>query len=203
MKKFIKVSQNEIEEIAKEYKVEASIIQSVIRVLEDYVDVYYESFKVFTSLPKPKYSEPIWLGTPEELAKLSMLYHEQQKEIESADLTIFHKVIFKHNKVKAQDLELTEFLANDIIWIYIQKLQSGNLIMDQDKAKEILNRPKKYGKQQTEYTFKRNEMVRAAASILRKGKISNYTQVLVNIFDRIGYKGLTANSVTTIVSRSS
>lgn len=149
-----KIPKYEVKRIASEYKIAESIIHEVYYEIETYANHMHDSFENFKKLPYPKYDELPWSKDPLEWAKLSLFYYSKQNEIGLPEPKIFKEVVFKPSKGFGEQLRLSEFVTNHIIKTYLEKMINEGLLLEQQKAKELIDYANRYGKRKIDYYAK-------------------------------------------------
>lgn len=205
MEKLKKIPQDEIEKIATKNKVDVSIITKIIEDWEYYNNYLHDSFEAFKRLPVPKYDD-LWALIPQkELAELSLFYHKNRKEIERPQPRIFKKVTFTSLSPNIDDdLKLSEFVTNQIIKVYFEKMAKEFLLLDLQgyDAEKILNFTKRLGKRTADKTLKRDVMIKKAASYLKSKKINPYTPIIRDLLSKVGFGEWNLGYIRKIIGQS-
>lgn len=205
MEKLKKLYPDEVEEIARGYRIDVEIIKEIIEIWEDYYYNLHDSFEEFKKLPVPKYGDMWSKIEPEDLAKLSQFYHTNQKEIEQRHPSIFKKVKFTSlSPNKKDDLKLSAFATNQIIKVYFEKMAKEYLLLEQQgyAADKVLNFNERLGKRTNDKISMRDMMIKLAASYLKSKKIKSYTPIIKDLLFKIGFDKVEPGTIRQIVKRS-
>jgi hypothetical protein len=204
MEKLKKIPQDEVERIANKHEIDVSII---IKILDDweYYDSLHDSFEAFKELPVPKYDDLWSIIPPKDLAILSLFYHKNHREIERPQPKIFKKVVFTSlSPNKNEDLELSEFAANQIIKVYFEKMAKEYLILDQQgyDADKILSYKKRSGKRTGDKILKRDIMIKQAGFYLKSKYINHYSPIIKDLLSKVGLGELKLGYIRKIIGKS-
>jgi len=198
MKKLKKIPKDEVERIANKHKIDASVINGIIDEWGYYDNYLHDSFEAYKEFPDRKNDITLI-----DLAKLSLFYYKNLEKIKLPKPKIFEKVKFKLlGNLKTDPLEFSEFVTNQIIKVYLEKMAHENLLFDQEKAEKILNFDNRQGKRTNDTITKRDEMIKLAAFYLKSKKIKSYTPIINDLLSKMGFDEVEPGTIRQIIKRS-
>jgi len=195
-----KIPDGKTEELAKKYNLDLSVINDLLQELTTYENVLHDSFEGFKKLPFKKRDNLPWSVDTEGWVKLSLWYHNNQREIETTNPKIFTNGLFKAKRI-SDDLELSEFIVNDMLKVYLEKMAKENLLLDKQKSESLRDFYKRKGKRGRDENAKRDNMIRLAASYLIRNKVQAYTAFIIELFQLLGYGNLSKGNIRYIKSQ--
>lgn len=180
MSKWKEVQDNYIQQIAEKHRVDKSIIDSLVsewqRILfvnEEWDNVKYE----------PSGKEVVIRTI--DLAKLSILYHENIEAFESEDPNVFLRSVLTKQDTELKSLKLSSATTNWIIKTYLQKLKKSNQLLSKDEAHRVIRqlegRPNQYRPTDIYSMY-----INTAIEFLKVERVTHYASIISELLSLMG-----------------